>query len=390
MSQTRTPIKVLHVIKNFNLGGAETNLLNLIKAFDPQQLELHVAYSSGGQIRERFERENLRLFQYARADHKIKSWATPFIVWRLARYLLANRIDIVHTHNFNAHVWGCLAAKLTGRKLVEHVHDYRYLDLEEFRRRKGNVFQYRYIRYFKNLSDRVVVLTRQDADFLARNHYYPENKVREIRNGIPLELHSDEAGKTRALLGLSAGMPVVLTSARLSAEKNVALVLDIAPRVLREVPEAQFVIAGDGPLKEELEQRVRAEKLEAHVRFIGFYADIQGLLECADVFLLPSFLELHSIAILEAMSMKVPVVASRGVGCNSEIFHEGLDGFLLDPFSADGWAEVVVKLLKDPGWRRQVGERGYQLCRRDFDIARVAEKFQALYRELVPGKEPRV
>jgi glycosyltransferase involved in cell wall biosynthesis len=371
----------LHVIKN--LGGAETNLLNLIKASDPRRVEIHVAYSSGGEIEQRFRQENLRLFRYARRDHKIKSFATPGIVFRLARYLETHDIDIVHTHNFNAHVWGCLAAKLAGCKLVEHVHDFRYLDREEFKRRKGSVFQYQYIKYFKNLSDRVVVLTRQNVDYLVSKGYYPITRVREIRNGIPLVTCEYSKAKTRAALGIDPDALVVLTSARISAEKNIGLILDMVPEVAREIPKVQFVIAGDGPQRVELEARVRTENLSANVRFIGFYEDIHELLNSSDVFLLPSFLELHSIAILEALSMKVPVLASRDVGCNSEIFQEGRDGFLLDPFSVHGWAGTVLKLLKDPVLRRSVGESGYELCRRSFDIRQVAGKFEHLYEELL-------
>src|SRR5437870_1870925 len=131
-------IRVLHIIKTLNLGGAETNLFNLVNAMDPGKFEAHVAYSFGGEIETRFKRAGVRLFKYAEGSHRVRSLASLAIILRLMRYILANDIDMVHTHIFNAHVWGLIAAKLTGRRVIEHVHDFRYLPESEFQRRRGS------------------------------------------------------------------------------------------------------------------------------------------------------------------------------------------------------------------------------------------------------------
>jgi len=110
--------------------------------------------------------------------------------------------------------------------------------------------------------------------------------------------------------------------------------------------------------------------------------DIHELLNFSTIFLLPSFLELHSIAILEALSCAVPVVASDGVGCNSEFFTNDKDGLLLDPFSKQGWAEALIHLLKEEEFRRLIGQNGAALCRSQFNIQAVAKKFERLYEEL--------
>jgi glycosyltransferase involved in cell wall biosynthesis len=376
-------IKILHVIKTFNLGGAETNLFNLVRAFDLEKVENHIAFSTGGEIEERFRREDLRLFRYAAHDHKIKSLATLAIVWRLAQYIKKNGIDIVHTHNFNAHLWGLWAAKLAGAKVVEHVHDFRYLDLDEFTRRRGTVFQFRYIRYFKNTSDRVVVLTRQNVTYLTQHGFYPAQKIREIKNGIPLESREYDALAVRSKWKIPSDSPVVFTSARMSPEKNIDLILKVAPEVIRQIPNVRFVISGDGPLLEGLKKECAASGIEANVYFPGFYQDIHEFLSIADVYWLPSFLELHSIAILEALSMKVAALVSQQVGCNSDVLTDGKDAVLRDPFKVEGWAEALIGLLKDKERRSAIAENGYQLCRKRFDIRMVAQQFEDLYAELV-------
>src|SRR5436190_18805052 len=95
-------IRVLHVIKTLALGGAETNLLNLVQATDPERIEAHVAYSWGGEIEERFKKEGVQLFKYADENHKIKSLSSLRIIWRLANYIWRQKVDVVHTHVFNA------------------------------------------------------------------------------------------------------------------------------------------------------------------------------------------------------------------------------------------------------------------------------------------------
>ncbi len=374
-------IRVLHLIKTLSLGGAETNLFNLVRATDPERFEIHVGFSYGGEIEQRFREGGVRLFKYAEKSHRVKSAATLGIVWRLARYIRRNRIQIVHTHNFNSHVWGTLAAKLAGAKVVEHVHDFRYLDPEEFRRRRGENAQYSYVKYLKGFSDRVIVLTRQNREYLVRNGLCAAPRIVEIQNGIPMRERTPDPSAKRAL-GLPENARVILTTCRMAPEKNVELILDVAPEVLKRVPNAVFVISGDGPLFEDLKARVRREGLEEGVRFIGFHPDPMKLLAFADVFLLPSFLELHSISILEAMSMAVPVVVSSGVGCNDEFLADWESGVLLDPFSAAGWASAVTRLLEDEALRVRVGRRGYETCRDRFDIRVVAKQKESVYAEL--------
>jgi glycosyltransferase involved in cell wall biosynthesis len=346
-----------------------------------RRIETHVAYSSGGELEPIFVRAGVRLFQFARGDHKIKSPATLSIAWRLAAYIRRHKIDIVHTHNFNGNIWGILAAKLAGARIVEHVHDFRYCEEEEYRRRRGTTAQFRYAKYFSKWPDRIVVLTRDNVEYLLKHRLCRPERIREMQNGIPLD-PPDVSGQSRAALGLPEQGTLIFTPARMSEEKNIDLILEIAPDVIARRPEAQFVIAGDGPLLESLKKRSREKGLERNVHFIGFQADVERLLLFSDIFLLPSFLELHSIALLEALKAAVPVVISEKVGCHDEFITDGKNGFLADPFSKAKWADILVSLLADEALRKRVGASGRELCEKQFDIRNVAKKFEALYEEM--------
>ncbi|MBI4398935.1 MAG: glycosyltransferase [Candidatus Omnitrophica bacterium] len=380
-------IKVLHIIKTLNLGGAEANLYNLVTHMDKDRVEVHVAYSYGGEIESRFRETDVRLYKYAEENHRIKSLDSLKIIWRLARYIRKNKIQIVHTHNFNAHLWGLAAARLTGTKLVEHVHDFRYTHPEDFRKRRGTTRQFGYARYLKHLSNRVIVLTRENRDFLVHNHFYPKEKIQKVYNGIPAARHqpldSFCASRVRTRAGIPPNARVVLTAARIAPEKNIDLIFRIAPRVIEHVPDVFFVIAGDGPLLESFRMHLIEMELEEHVRLLGFYPNTEELLAVSDIFLLPSFLELHSIALLEAMSMKVPAVISEGVGCHGEFIESWKSGVLVNPYSDQGWAESMVRLLGNENLRREIGENGYQICMRQFNIRQAVKKIENSYAELI-------
>ena len=380
-------VRVLHIIKTLNLGGAETNLYNLVKAIDPEKFEVHVAYSFGGEIEGRFRDGGVKLFKYADGDHKIKSFVTFVIIFRLINYILTNKIQIVHTHIFNAQIWGGIAAKITGRKIVEHVHDFRYLGIDEVKRRRGITNQYQYIKYFRNFSDAVVVLTKQNCDFLIQNKLYSPDRVYQIYNGIPVLVDAAPDERTRLLLkaefGLKNASSVIFIASRFVGPKNLDLITRIAPSVVKDIPDAVFVIAGDGILLDEFKSKCRELKLDSVIKVIGFQADIYKILSFSDIFLLPSFLELHSIAILEAMSRKVPVVTSKDVGCNNEFINDWENGVLLDPFIDKGWSEAIIRLLRDTPLRMRIGQKGYETCRDIFDIKHAARKIEGLYAELL-------
>lgn len=374
-------IRVLHVIKALTLGGAERNLLNLVQNFGPG-VENHVAYCYGGEFEPAFQRAGITLFKYSLVSHKIKSFRTLPTVSRLLYYLLSRKIHLVHTHNFNAHVWGLAAAKLAGAKIIEHVHDFRYIPRAD--RERGGLFvtQFEMAGKIKNLSDRVIVLTGQNKDFLVAHQWYPEAKIRLVRNGIPLDEQIPATSDLRRQWNIPEDSRVVLTPARMSAEKNIDLIFKIAPEVIRRFPRVFFLIAGDGPLLDDYKKRAAAEKLGSHMRFIGFYPEMKNLLQISDLFLLPSFLELHSIALLEALSMKVPVITSKNVGCNSEIFTDRRDAVLLDPFRSEGWGEAIVKFLNEPSLSSELAGNAFELCCKNFDIRDTAKKIEEIYGEL--------
>jgi len=377
-------IKVLHVIRTFNLGGAETNLRNMLLAADTTKVEPHVAYSFGGPFESEFRKLGMPVFRYAMKAEKVASAATPGIIFRLANYIRKNRIQIVHTHNFNAHVWGSAAAKLAGAKVVEHVHDFRY-EPADYLLANGiaRPEQFKQAGFFAKLSDRIVVLTRNNEKFITGRGLAPQEKVRLIPNAIPLNgqpVVNREQFLTN--LGLPLDRKIIFWAVRLSPEKNPAFVLDIAEG-LRDREDVLFVVAGDGPLRQTLDSAVVRRQLSKNVRYIGFCPEPLKLLTLCDVAIQPTFLELHSIMMMEAMSVKKPVLVSKNVGCNNDFISHGANGYLLDPRNAKEWSAAIRGLLEKPEEAGLIGREGRKLLEEKCTMERLNHDFEALYAELV-------
>ncbi len=377
-------LRVLHVIKTLSLGGAEVNLFNLSQAIDTNKFEIHIGYSYGGEFEIKFKQLGVRLFKYANTAYKVKSLASLIIIFRILRYIFKNKIQIVHTHNFNAHVWGGIAARLSGVKVIEHVHDYRYEEPLYLEKRGVRPDQFRLAKYFAKLSDSIVVLTKNNKNLLLRNRIASDRKIKMLLNGINPKFNQSVDGyELRKKHCIPADRRIIFAAARISQEKNIGAVIDIAEISVQRCDKVIFVIAGDGPLKNELEENVKKRNLDNIVRFIGFCPNVKEFLKISNIFIQPTLLELHSITMIEAMSMGVPVLVSQGVGCNDYFITHGENGFLLDPYKPEVWAQTINLLLDNQSLSNTIGNAGSKLIENECDIKKTVKNIENLYYDLV-------
>jgi len=389
----KNKIKILHLIDFLRLGGGEKNLFNLIQAIDQSKYENHVGYSQGGEFEKIFLDKRITLYKYSEKHQKLKNPANFLILIKIIRYIIVNKINLVHSHTFNAHVLGTIASKLTGISVIEHVHDLRYVEPSECKRRKNSDKHSLYTNYFAFVircflrADALVVLTQGNVDYIKKYKLNLPHRIRRISNGIFLDGHFPLYGKTTDGIKKKFNIPkrssVILGFGRLSAEKNFDLIIRIAPDILKQCPNAFFIIAGDGPMTDQLKNLCKQNNLSSKMLFPGYCSNIDELLSITDIFLFPSLLELHSLAILETMSMKVPLIVSKGVGNHDEFVKNWGNGILLDPFSDEGWARAVIKLLENKNLRDKIGQNGYKTCFEQFNIKDIAKRFESLYDELI-------
>jgi glycosyltransferase involved in cell wall biosynthesis len=211
-------------------------------------------------------------------------------------------------------------------------------------------------------------------------------------NGVDTERFdpSRVAPRLRHALGLDGDAPVVGMVARLVPEKGFHLLLSALPQIVARVPSAQLLVAGEGPWRARFESQFRAQGLGARVRFLGFLPNIEELYRSSDVVILPSRAgsrEASSNAILEALAMERPVVATR-VGDIAALVHDGRHGFVVPDGDAALLADRVSALLEDPVLRRRLGSAGRAAVLDRHSEARSGELLAAILRERFGDRAP--
>ncbi len=234
------------------------------------------------------------------------------------------------------------------------------------------------------MADRVITVGGATREYMIREKGIPADRVVTIPTGVDLTIFDPErtAGDLREELGIPERAPVFGTVSVFRRLKGHQYLLEATGEILRAVPEAKLLLAGDGPQEQNIRKRVEELGIGQAVLVPGFRDDIPRVLKTIDVFVFPSLQEALGTAILEALAMKRAVVASR-VGGIPEIVEEGKTGFLVEPEKPAAIAEKVIPLLMNPGLRRELGERGRLFVEAKYDNRLMVRRLEALYRELM-------
>jgi glycosyltransferase involved in cell wall biosynthesis len=230
---------------------------------------------------------------------------------------------------------------------------------------------------FCRRASRVIAVSGAVRRRLVEQDDVPPEKIAVIPNAVPA--NQNRASSARPLPDELRDGPLVGVLARLQPEKGVATFLKAAPRVVERAPRARFVVAGDGPLRAELQALVGRLGLEENVRFLGFRPDPWGLIGLLDVLVVPSQTEGAPLVVLEAMTSGVPVVASAVGGIPDQV-RNGVDGVLVPPGDPAALGEAVLELLEDPGLARRMGAAGRRKSATDFSHAKMLERAMEVYR----------
>jgi glycosyltransferase involved in cell wall biosynthesis len=207
----------------------------------------------------------------------------------------------------------------------------------------------------------------------------PAAKLRVVRNGVdPGRFEQPVAHVFRSELAGNTGRPIVLTVARLAPQKGLEFLL----RAAAMLPEATFVIAGDGPARSILAAQAESAGLADRVRFLGSRRDVPDLLAACDVFVLPSLIEGLPLSVLEAMAAARPVVATRVPGTDETVV-DGETGMLVPPRDPEALAHAIRSVLSDPERASRFGSAGRARVLGDFSTRRMVSAVEQQYEELL-------
>lgn len=302
------------------------------------------------------------------------------IVMSLARYLRRHRIDIVHTHRYKDTILGAAAAKLAGvRHVVRTMHGLRE-PLTGWNLVKFRGYETLEKAVLLVAADRVIAVSNRMATALTGDGY-PAALVTAIHNGIDLGnvRPTRSRAEMRRELGIVDDAIVIGTAGRLSPVKGHDHFLRAARLMLDREPRARFVVAGGGPLEDDLVALASRLGIGGACHFLGPRADVLELIAAMDVFALPSLNEGMPMAVLEAMALGTPVAATD-VGGIPEVVRDRQTGLLVQPGDAHGMADACLQLARDRAWARQLAAEARRLVEAEYSRERAGQALCDVYR----------
>jgi glycosyltransferase involved in cell wall biosynthesis/protein-tyrosine-phosphatase len=382
MSSSR-PLRVCQIMSADLWAGAEAQVATAASylAECPDVTLTAVLFNHGG-----LERELIRLgVETAVVDERRHSRAR--IVAFLTRFLRDHAVDLVHTHRAADSVPGSLAARLAGvPHVVRTVHGLTE-PMRGWARARFALSEAVDKATLWMCADRIVAVSRATSAVLARTGYKPR-ALTTIHNGIDLQRvrAACPTGTVRRGLGVDDRALFVGTAGRLVPVKGHEYLIRAAAYIAEVRPDVRVLLAGSGPRDGELRALARTLGVEERCVFVDPARDdrfhIYDLLAALDVFALPSLSEGIPMALLEAMALGKPAVASA-VGGIPEIVTNGVDGLLVEPRSPRAIADACLELVRRPAWAAGIGDAARATIAGRFSRERQGQALVRLYQEVV-------
>jgi glycosyltransferase involved in cell wall biosynthesis len=363
--------RLLHIIDHLGSGGAQEALLSLVKYCDRRRFHVEVATLHGqGHYWESFRRLAVPL--QSLSPHKY----VPLYLTRLFHLLRAGNFDLIHCHLTASNLIAKPLAALLGVSLI-----FNYDQNDMYRTQQKT--RLRLDRLANLLTDHIIAVSASTRDFLIQQEGVPADKITIIYNGVDLErFQAAPDSPTRATWrhtwGLPENTPVIAGVGRLRQQKNFPLFLRVAREVLRAIPQAGFVIAGEGPGRPDLEKLARDLGIASQVHFLGYVNDMTELYAGVDMLLMTSLSEGTPLTVLEAMAMGVPVVATRVDGM-AEVLEDGVDAYLVPPGDLGACARRICRLLQDQVLARQFSQAGQKKVRDHYSALSMTRQLENIY-----------
>jgi len=368
-------IKVLQTIRQGQIGGGETHVLDLVSNIDHDVFDVEVLSFTEGEMVDRLGELNIKC-------HLIHTEnAFDLRVWnKVSRLIHEEEIDIVHAHGSRAISNTFWAAHSRNIPLIYTVHGWSF-----------HPDQHKFIHKLRTKSESF--LTSQ-ADVTVNVSY--SNKTEGTRlfglkesqvipNGVNLEKFNakniEGSELLKATLDIPSGVPVIGFIARFTKQKAPLTFVKAAQHVLKSYPEAIFLMIGDGELKDETVRVAEELGINKSFRFPGFRTDIPDMLSLMDIYCLPSLWEGLPIGVLEAMAMQTVVIATDVDG-TSEVITNGENGLLFEPNNTMELAEKISACLGNQSLMNKISTEAVNTVNQKYHIEKMVETIEHLYTNL--------
>src|SRR3990172_1234969 len=374
------PTPILFLASKLALGGAERVIYRLLRDLDRRRFKpIACCLYDKGEIGQEIE-SRLGMTVYSDLmGHRLDPW----VARRLVPIMRRQNVKVIYMLNTPlVQFWGTVCAKMAGVPVtVSAVHT----TIRAGHTRRGALLD----RLTFPFMDAIVALANTHKELLVQTRGAPADRVAVVGNGIDLEefLDGAPAGEKRESLELGPDVPIIGVVARLVPGKGIETFLRAAEIVLRSIPQAHFLVVGEGPERARLEGVAQRLEISSSIHFLGHRRDVADIVPLFDVALLTSdpVFETFPLAVLEYMAAAKPVVATR-VGSVAEMVAEGRTGFLVPPADPEACANAVLTLLRNPDQARAFGMAGRQRLEAEFTTQVMVERTEDLLERLLRDK----
>jgi glycosyltransferase involved in cell wall biosynthesis len=377
--KTKRP-RVLHLITSFEVGGTERQAVELLNRIDRRRFDVSLAalrlegplYREVAAIFPRAQQFPLTSFYNANAAKQLM---------RLRGWMIKERVEILHAHDFYAGLLGAAAARLAGARVIACQ---RHMRLSDRRVHEWGT------RLTHRLAHRVLVNSEAIRDHLLAGGRVAPEKIVVIRNGLSdaaerAAFDNDGRAKQRAALlrelNLDEGAKLIGLVARLQPVKGHRYFIEAASRIAAVEPKAHFLLVGDGALRREIEEQAARLGVGDRAHLLGARSDAASIAAGFDVAVLASLHEGFPNTVMEAMAAGAPVVATAAGG-TTELVIDGATGFLAPPADADALARRILDALRNPELTARIAANGRRRVLMQFSMRRMVESVERLYEEL--------
>ena len=362
-------MKILQLTTHMNIGGISNYILELSKALKDKGIGVMIA-SAGGDLEERLASLDI---PHKKLNIKTKFEFSPKVLsaaFTIKDIVLKDSVDIIHAHSRVSQVAGLIASHMTGVPMVTTCHGY-------FRRRLRSIID--------TWGVKVIAISEAVYKHLKDDMGLKDERIELIYSGIDTDRFSKdqsglEADKTKRSLFLS-GRIVVGTIGRLSPVKGQKFFITAMADILKKYPDVSGLVVGSGPDAPSVRSLAMALGVDGRISFIDSVTDTRRVLSVIDIFVFPSVKEGLGMALLEALAMSKPCVASRTGGIE-DIIKDGENGILTDVGDSKAIAEAVIKLMSDEKLRDRMGQSGRAAVLARFTLDRMAADIIKMYKDI--------
>lgn len=372
-------LKVVHLLDTDQFAGTERYVLTLSEELAQIGVCAYIACLPDSPLCREAQQQNLPTLPILQTGNPLRNARV------LAPVLREKGVHLTHAHNGRATLMAALVQRRTGvlAVMTQHFLAPQFTTYRGVKRLAANLAHHwvnRHIAHVIAISDaaRAAMMLRESI---------PASRITTVRNGIsPLEEpDAQRCRKLRREWNFADHQPLIVTVARLAAEKGLSCLLQSLVSVGKTHPEARFIVVGEGPMQEQLHREAKSLGVWERVVFTGFRRDAKDIIAAGDIFVLPSLAEPFGLVLLEAMALRKPVIATRAGG-PLEIVAEEETGLLVPPDDPNALARAIQQLLSHPTAAATMGQAGRTRFEHHFTARQMAQATRAVYETVKSGK----